>query len=41
MDVACGTIMAADRCSRDQAFDILCHASNNRNENLATSPRNS
>lgn len=34
IDVACGMIMAANRCSKDQAFDILCRASNNRNAKL-------
>ncbi|WP_168223125.1 ANTAR domain-containing protein [Pseudarthrobacter sp. NIBRBAC000502770] len=35
IDVACGMIMAENRCSKDQAFDILCHASNHRNEKIA------
>lgn len=35
IDMACGMIMAENRCSKDQAFNILCHASNHRNEKVA------
>jgi AmiR/NasT family two-component response regulator len=28
-------IMAENRCSKVQAFEILCHASNHRNEKIA------
>ncbi|NUP58169.1 MAG: GAF and ANTAR domain-containing protein [Pseudarthrobacter sp.] len=34
IDVACGIILATNRCSSDRAFDILSRASNNRNEKL-------
>ncbi|MET1153770.1 ANTAR domain-containing protein, partial [Arthrobacter sp.] len=34
IDLACGMIMAQNRCSRDEAFDFLTRASNDRNQKL-------
>ncbi|PNI08706.1 histidine kinase [Arthrobacter sp. AFG7.2] len=34
IDLACGMIMAENRCSKDEAFTLLRHASSNRNEKL-------
>lgn len=34
IDTACGVIMAQNRCSHDEAFDLLVSASKNRNEKL-------
>ncbi|UUL77453.1 GAF and ANTAR domain-containing protein [Pseudarthrobacter sp. Fe7] len=34
IDVACGIIMAQNKCSKDQAFELLRSASNTRNQKL-------
>jgi GAF domain-containing protein len=34
IDLACGMIMAQNRCSKDEAFDFLTRASNDRNQKL-------
>ncbi|MCA4135172.1 GAF and ANTAR domain-containing protein [Arthrobacter sp. M4] len=34
IDMACGAIMAQNRCSQEEAFNILVRASNNRNQKL-------
>lgn len=36
IDLACGIIMAQNRCTRDQAFSILRRASSTRNQKLNT-----
>lgn len=34
IDSACGVIMAQNRCTHDQAFDLLAKASSHRNQKL-------
>ncbi len=34
IDLACGVIMAQNRCSHDEAFNVLRKASSHRNEKL-------
>ncbi|MDQ0663264.1 hypothetical protein QFZ35_001762 [Arthrobacter ulcerisalmonis] len=34
IDLACGIIMAQNKCSKEAAFDLLRHASNTRNQKL-------
>lgn len=34
IDLACGMLMAQNRCSKDEAFEILTRASNDRNQKL-------
>ncbi len=34
IDAACGVIMAQNRCTHDQAFELLAKASSHRNQKL-------